>query len=114
MLIGLKLNPTHLSLPVWFVRIHLPPPPRPCSQDRWHRGQKSGPGAPPVPIYRHKIRWPRRVVDVESRKSDSWNRGAEFLAGRGHSHRARGGRGLYVGIEIVLVVVHALANGRAF
>lgn len=92
MLIGLKLNPTHLSLPVWFVRIHLPPPPRPCSQDRWHRGQKSGPG-PPRAHLSAQDSLAEAVVDVESRKSDSWNRGAEFLAGRGHSHRARGGRG---------------------
>lgn len=41
MLIGLKLNPTHLSLPVWSVRPPFSLFPS-CSQDRWHRGQKSG------------------------------------------------------------------------
>lgn len=46
--------------------------------------------APPVPIYRQKIRWPRRVVTGREPQIRFVERRAEFLVGRGHSHRVQG------------------------
>lgn len=89
MLIGLKLNPTHLSLPVWSVRPSPSSPlvPRIAGIADKNRGRGA---APPVPIYRQKIRWPRRVVTGREPQIRFVERRAEFLVGRGHSHRVQG------------------------
>lgn len=89
MLIGLKLNPTHLSLPVWFVR---PPFSLPVPLFPRIAGKNRGRGAAPSSSSRvHlSVEDSGRVVTGGEPQIRFVERRAEFLVGRGHSHRVQG------------------------